>query len=208
MLQKYGNAPGLLKVLLKAPFLLSVELSKAPSKLGEIPEVAVCGTLSRLVQVTVVPTEMVKLSNVNPCIWEDLAPPAERAPGVGVGAAPEPELEPPPVKGVALGEGNLVAVGRITVALTWGIGVEVANSDLAAGTNGVAVARTRRVSVGGILKVGVGAPLTLVGAAARVTVAMGGRVASAAALGVLVAMTAPVVAAGRVGSLEPTASLD
>ena len=76
----------------------------------------VCGTLSRLVQVTVVPREMVILSNSKSWIPETLVSPSERAPGVGVGTEPEPELELPPVKGMAVGATNLVGVGRTTVA--------------------------------------------------------------------------------------------
>jgi hypothetical protein len=45
------------------PLRFNVELSKAPSKMGENPEVVVCEALSRLVQVTVVPAEIVKLSS-------------------------------------------------------------------------------------------------------------------------------------------------
>ena len=75
-----------------------------------------CATLSRFVQVTDVPTETVKLSSVKFCIWEALAAPDVLAPGVGVGTDLEMELEPLPVKGVGLGTGNLIAVGRISVA--------------------------------------------------------------------------------------------
>ena len=105
-----------------------------------------------MVQVTVVPTEMVKLSNVEPRIWEALVSPPVRAPGVGVGTELEPELVLPPVKGVGLGVGNLVAVGRTIVARTWGIGVAVANSDRVACTKGVAVARRMRVGVGAMVR--------------------------------------------------------
>ena len=129
-----------------------------------------------------------------------MAAPAARATGVGVGPPLEPELDPPPVKGVAVGAGNLVAVGRTAVDRIRGIGVAVAKKDLVAGTKGVDVTRRMRVGVGAILMVGVGALLTLVGEATRVAVAKGVRVASAAALGVSVAITPPVVAAGRVGS--------
>ena len=97
-----------------------------------------------MVQVTDVPTEMVKLSNVKPCICEALVTPAARGPGVGVGT----ELEPPPVNGVGLDVGNLVAVGRTTVDPIRGIGVAVANRDLVRGTNGVAVTPRKRVAVG------------------------------------------------------------
>ncbi len=51
-----------------------------------------CAALSRLVQVTVVPAEIVKLSNAKLLIWDALVWPPDVAPGVGVGT----ELEPPP----------------------------------------------------------------------------------------------------------------
>ena len=181
------------------PFGLIVGLSKAPSKLGENPEVAVWGTLSLLVQVTVVPAEIVKDSSVKFCIWEDLVAPETCAPGVGVGTplAPEPEL--PPRNGVGLGVGNLVAVGRIRVARTWGMGVAVANRALVADTNGVDVALRIRVAVGAILSVGVGTALVRVGASTRVAVATVVRVARVAASvvgGASVAAAAPVVDEG------------
>ena len=201
----------LLKVWTNVPFGLIVGLSNAPSKLGENPEVAVWGTLSLLVQVTVVPVEIVNVSNVKPWIWEDLVAPDTCAPGVGVGKplAPEPEL--PPVNGVGLGVGNLVAVGRITVDRTWGMGVAVANRDLVADTNGVDVALRIRVAVGAILSVGVGTALVLVGASTRVEVATGVRVARVAAsvvggASVAVAAAAPVVGAGTAVAIRPKAA--
>ena len=80
------------------------------------------------------PTEIVKVSSVKFCIWEVLSLAPERAPGVGVGTELEPDPELLPVKGVAVGATNLVGVGRITVAWILGIGVEVANRELLAGT--------------------------------------------------------------------------
>ena len=77
-----------------------------------------CGALSRLVQVTVVPAEMVNVSRVKLCIFEALVSPPTCAPGVGVGTPLPDEPVLVPVNGVGLGVGNRVAVGRITVART------------------------------------------------------------------------------------------
>ena len=71
----------------------------------------------------------------------------------------------PPVKGVGLGVGNLVAVGLTASERIWGTGVEVANRDLVARTKGVEVTKKTRVGVGANPTVGVGTLPNAAGAA-------------------------------------------
>lgn len=143
-------------------------LSQVPSGVTGTPEVVVCWTASRLVQVTLVPTETVKLSCMK------LAMSAARA-----GGAVEGVRVPLPVRAcIRVGVGRVtvvrVATGlRVAVGLTKRVGLGVAKGVRVGLAKGVRVATGLRVAVGLARGVAVGTSLRVaVGLAKGVRVAI------------------------------------
>ena len=115
-LHQYGNEPGWLKEKLKFSFCFRVGLSQMPSLTSDTPEVDVCITASLFVQVTLVPTETVKLSRINLTISEARTGVTVEGVGVGVGI------------GVRVGFATAVAVGfgtGVRVGVAKGVGVAI-----------------------------------------------------------------------------------
>ena len=173
---QYGNEPGWLKVKLYISFCLRIGLSQIPSLLSDTPEVDVCCAASLLVQVTLVPTETVKLSRLKLTMSEARTGVAGEGVGVGVGVG----------KGVRVGIATGVGVGFGT-----GVSVGVAKGVRVGVGKGVGVGFGRGVRIGVAKGVGVGVAALAAGAGGWI-----GRVAVGTGVGELGSSTT-IVGAGR-----------